>query len=559
MFDDSEKMLYDDKLQYKLVKIINESGAFGDIYLSKNLEDNNLYAIKFMKLRKELKLKELLQENEAKNFEKESKSDKILLENDFKILVEESKQYKLLLEKEIKKLQNEIRVDKFFFENEIKILETLSKKNNKNKKYLPKLYAQGTGIVKEKEENEKKEEEKEEKINKEPLKRRYFVMDYYEKGSLTFYVINNKGFEEIFVKIIFKKILKGIKFCHENNICHLDIKTDNILLDDDFNPIIIDFGLSDYFDPSNEIPSKYQMKRGTKLYYWPPEFFQSKIFEYSGVKVDIFSLGVVLFNLVTGIHGFNYSNKEDDYKYIIEGKDDLYWNSIKSKIAKEFSAEFKKLYIKMISPDPKSRPSIDEIFEDPWFKEINDLKKTDKEKYRNLKSQMREKLMELESELNGEKTKDNSEGYEIELNKDEDENIQIPKGEEETNEHFKLDMKPKNYNKNEFANNCMKIKGYLQPAKFMNSLIDCINQDLDTYIEPSSNHLEFEAIFDFGGSNIKNDEDIEQRIIGTRCVIQISLVKIKDNEHLVQFLKKEGQTEDYYKNFLQIKEIIKNI
>ena len=385
-------------------------------------------------------------------------------------------------------------------------------------------------------------------------------MDYFEKNCLTYYILKTKvGFEERIAKIIFKKILKCIKFCHDNHICHLDIKTDNILLDQDFNPIIIDFGFADYFDPSNEIPFRYKIRRGTKCHYLAPEILKDKTSTYSGIKVDIFNLGVVLFYLVNRDFGFLNSNMSDNYKYIIEEKIDLFWNSIKSNVKNGVSEEFKKLYIKMISQDPKSRPSIDEILKDPWMKEINDLKKENKEKYKDLKSQMREKFMELENELKEEKTKDNNEGYQIEQNKDEDGTNQISKGDEEINEHFNLNMTPKNYNKNEFANHCMKIKGFLQPAKFMNSLIDDINQDLDTKIEPSSNNLEFEAIFDFGGSDIKDDKDEENIILGKKCVIKISLVKLKDDEHLIQFFKMDGQTDDYYKQFLQIKEIIKNI
>ena len=61
-------------------------------------------------------------------------------------------------------------------------------------------------------------------------------MNYFEKGNLFYYIQNKKdGFEEIHAKILFKKILEGIQFCHKNNICHLDIKTENILLDKDFN------------------------------------------------------------------------------------------------------------------------------------------------------------------------------------------------------------------------------------------------------------------------------------------------------------------------------------
>ena len=53
-----------------------------------------------------------------------------------------------------------------------------------------------------------------------------------------------QGFQEKHAKIIFSKILEGVQFIHDSDICHLDLTLDNILLDDKYNPIITDFGLS---------------------------------------------------------------------------------------------------------------------------------------------------------------------------------------------------------------------------------------------------------------------------------------------------------------------------
>ena len=53
-----------------------------------------------------------------------------------------------------------------------------------------------------------------------------------------------QGFQEKHAKIIFSKILEGVQFIHDSDICHLDLTLDNILLDDKYNPIITGFGLS---------------------------------------------------------------------------------------------------------------------------------------------------------------------------------------------------------------------------------------------------------------------------------------------------------------------------
>ena len=73
-------------------------------------------------------------------------------------------------------------------------------------------------------------------LTKNNLTTNYFIVDYAEKGDLHLYLKNsNGGFGEKYAKILFKKILEGIQFCHEKNICHFDIKVANILLDEKSN------------------------------------------------------------------------------------------------------------------------------------------------------------------------------------------------------------------------------------------------------------------------------------------------------------------------------------
>ena len=174
--------------------------------------------------------------------------------------------------------------------------------------------------------------------------RPYYVTDFFSKCSLSYYLKKMKnGFCERHAKIIFKKIIEGIKFCHDNKVCHLDIKPDNIVINKYFDPIIIDFGFSEEFSESIKIKEG----KGTP-HYASPEMWESK--EYDGVKSDIFSLGVVLFNLVTGICGFDISTVNDKYyKFIVEadssGNYDNYWKSIKFITDKiKLSEDFKNLY-----------------------------------------------------------------------------------------------------------------------------------------------------------------------------------------------------------------------
>jgi serine/threonine protein kinase len=153
------------------------------------------------------------------------------------------------------------------------------------------------------------------------------------------------------------------------------------MFDNKFEPVIIDFGFATEIRDQNKNIKKLDKFWGTKEYKCP-EIWEEK--EYSGETADIFSLGVVLFNLVTGRIGFQTSKTDDEiYNLIIEGEKNRtyenYWDIIKGAV-KKLSENFKNLYIKMVSYNPKNRPTAQQILENPWFDEINNLSDENKKK-----------------------------------------------------------------------------------------------------------------------------------------------------------------------------------
>ena len=102
--------------------------------------------------------------------------------------------------------------------------------------------------------------------------------------------------------MIFTKILKGIKACHEANVYHRDIKLENILLNDNYNPKICDFGLG-------ILKQKKAIEPVGTLKYAAPEVLANKLYDSS--KIDIFILGVTLFYLVNSSTGFNKATESD--------------------------------------------------------------------------------------------------------------------------------------------------------------------------------------------------------------------------------------------------------
>ena len=155
----------------------------------------------------------------------------------------------------------------------------------------------------------------------------YYVIDYFSHGNLLDYIEKSNGLSEKLAKMIFKKIVERIQFCHNKNICHLDIKPANIVFDNEFEPIIIDFGLSLKINDDKI----YEGETGTEQYECPEMWEKGK---FTGVEADIFSLGALLFNLIAPSFGFWHAEKDDPYySLIIEDKDKVptyqrYWNKI---------------------------------------------------------------------------------------------------------------------------------------------------------------------------------------------------------------------------------------
>ena len=222
----------------------------------------------------------------------------------------------------------------------------------------------------------------------------YIVMEYLRNGDLAKYINEpNINFDELLVKLIFKKILKCVQYCHDNKIYHLDIKLGNILLDKNFKIKLADFGVSTEFNQDNNgFRPKLRKKVGTPIYMCP-EIIEKR--EYDGIKVDIFSLGVVLFYLYTKKNPFEKSRNA--YHWIKNNNNnyEMFWTNVKVNIFKEEIPQLiKDLYVKMIAYNPDERPSIDDILKNEWMKEIENYGE-EKEN-----EDIKAKFLELEDKIN---------------------------------------------------------------------------------------------------------------------------------------------------------------
>ncbi|XP_058787877.1 CBL-interacting serine/threonine-protein kinase 10-like [Vicia villosa] len=182
----------------------------------------------------------------------------------------------------------------------------------------------------------------------------YFVIEYAKGGELFNKVSKGKLKEEVAHRY-FKQLINAVDFCHSRGVYHRDIKPENILLDENGNLKVSDFGLSALVE-SNQEDSMLRTPCGTPAYV-APEVIKRK--GYDGAKADIWSCGIVLFVLLAGYLPFHDSNLIEMYRKISKAE---------IKYPSWFRPEVCKLLGDILNPKPDTRISIAEIKEHSWFK-----------------------------------------------------------------------------------------------------------------------------------------------------------------------------------------------
>lgn len=194
----------------------------------------------------------------------------------------------------------------------------------------------------------------------------YNVLELAENGNLAYMIRATGGVHEDLAKFQFLQICHAISHIHERGIAHMDIKLENILLDDLYNIKVADLGASLDVSKSDGMTDS---RRGTVCYMAPEvnDHLSGEMFD--AFKADIYSLGICLYVLLFG----EFPQKEEfndstDYDSdAIGGITGLkYSPKIKSQW-NEISPECQELLSSMLSIEPDERPKIEEIITYEWF------------------------------------------------------------------------------------------------------------------------------------------------------------------------------------------------
>ncbi|XP_019807486.1 MAP/microtubule affinity-regulating kinase 3 isoform X11 [Sagmatias obliquidens] len=149
----------------------------------------------------------------------------------------------------------------------------------------------------------------------------------------------------------FRQIVSAVQYCHQKRIVHRDLKAENLLLDADMNIKIADFGFSNEFT----VGSKLDTFCGSPPYA-APELFQGK--KYDGPEVDVWSLGVILYTLVSGSLPFDGQNLKELRERVLRGK---------YRIPFYMSTDCENLLKRFLVLNPIKRGTLEQIMKDRWI------------------------------------------------------------------------------------------------------------------------------------------------------------------------------------------------
>ncbi|KAM6359419.1 MAP/microtubule affinity-regulating kinase 3 isoform 21-T21 [Alca torda] len=179
----------------------------------------------------------------------------------------------------------------------------------------------------------------------------YLVMEYASGGEVFDYLVAHGRMKEKEARAKFRQIVSAVQYCHQKHIVHRDLKAENLLLDADMNIKIADFGFSNEFTVGNKLDTFCGSPP-----YAAPELFQGK--KYDGPEVDVWSLGVILYTLVSGSLPFDGQNLKELRERVLRGK---------YRIPFYMSTDCENLLKRFLVLNPTKRGTLEQIMKDRWI------------------------------------------------------------------------------------------------------------------------------------------------------------------------------------------------
>jgi len=169
-------------------------------------------------------------------------------------------------------------------------------------------------------------------------------------------------------RTLFKKILNAVDHTHSLSLAHLDLKLENLLIDHEFQLKLCDFDLSQEVMPDVNAA----VASGTPNWR-APELKNGLCTDF--IKADVFSLGVILFVILTGAPPYaevncgSYSKFDNRYQ-ALQTNPARFWDAYTKMMGGDmnfYDEDFKNLVSSMLNEKPEMRPNMQEIYDHPWL------------------------------------------------------------------------------------------------------------------------------------------------------------------------------------------------
>ncbi len=184
----------------------------------------------------------------------------------------------------------------------------------------------------------------------------YLILEHVQGGELFDYIISKGRLARDEALRFCAQMVMGLEHCHAHSICHRDLKPENLLLDSKLNIKIGDFGMAQLMKGENNL---LKTSCGSP-HYASPEIIEGGT--YDGTRTDVWSMGVILFALITGSLPFDDENLGCLLDLVRKGQ-----YSTPSFVPKDIAD----LISKMLTVDPAKRIPIAHIKFHPCFQTVH--------------------------------------------------------------------------------------------------------------------------------------------------------------------------------------------
>lgn len=188
----------------------------------------------------------------------------------------------------------------------------------------------------------------------------FIVLELITGGELFDKIVSEGRFSEDTARFYFRQLVDGVQYCHENGVCHRDLKPENLLLDENGDLKISDFGLSALYEGGG--PDGAESSRASLLHttcgtpnYVAPEVLADK--GYDGRAADVWSIGVILYVLLAGFLPFDEPTMSALFRKIQKAE---------FSYPSWFTPRVKALLNRILVPDPETRITLNDIARDDW-------------------------------------------------------------------------------------------------------------------------------------------------------------------------------------------------